>query len=83
MILQVTDVGINRFLKSCYCREYTAAMCANAGTKRKFDDTERISCVVRSVLSLKNENQLIVGCYAKRGLLSGYNDLICFSTGYV
>lgn len=75
MILQVADVRINRFLKQCYCREYTAAMCANAVVKRKFDDKDRISCVVRSVLALKKEQQQSVGCSAKSGLLSGYNDL--------
>ena len=52
MILQVPDVGVNKFIKRSYCREYTAAMCANSLTMKSFDDTERIGCFVRTLMAL-------------------------------
>lgn len=50
-------------------------MCANAVTKREFDDTDCIRCAVKIVLVPKKEKQLTVGCFEKCGLFSGYNDL--------
>ena len=42
VILQVPDVGISRFIKDQYAREYTAGVCASNVTGRIFDDFERI-----------------------------------------
>lgn len=75
MILQVADVGINRLLKLQYSKEYTAILCAYSVLQKTFDDTERLGCVVRTVVALKEERNLIVDCFRKCGLLSGYRDL--------
>lgn len=87
MILQVANVGINRFIKKHYCREYTASLCASSVTNKLFDDTVRIESVVRTVLALKNKTHLIADCFAKTGLQSGYREVhahfppAVFSTG--
>ncbi len=73
--LQVADVGVNRFLKQTYEQECTAIMCLASLTGKHFGDVERIGCVVRTVQSLKIQHGLIVHCFEKCGLLSGYNDV--------
>jgi len=75
IILQVADVGINRFLKTRYCQEYTASICASGVTGKVFDDAERIGCVVRTLLALQASPELITSCFHKAGLLTGYNDI--------
>ena len=75
MVLQVADVGVKKFIKRSYCREYTATMCANSLTMKSFDDTERIGCVVRTVMALERESKLITSCFRKCGLLSGYKEV--------
>ena len=75
MILQVADVGVNRFLKSTYQREYTASICSTSLLKKAFDDTERFGCLVRTVLQLAREHKTIVNCFTKCGLLSGYKEV--------
>ena len=75
IILQVADVGINRFLKTKYEQEYTASLCTSAVTGRLFDDVERIGCIVRTVQALKTKTKMIADCFKKCGLLSGYNDV--------
>lgn len=73
MVLQLEDVGMKMFIKLNYSREYAAAMCSNGITGKIFDDTERIGCVVRSVLALQKEVELITSCFKKCGFLTGYN----------
>ena len=76
IILQVADVGVNRLIKQVYEREYTASIIAVSLTRRNFDDTERIGCVVRTVPSLSKENRLITNCFQKCGLLSRYSKVL-------
>eukprot|EP00171_Calliarthron_tuberculosum_P023308 IDg23308t1 len=75
MVLQVADIGINRFLKNQYAREYTSSICACSVTGRSFDDVERIGCVVRTLHALKDQSDLVVSCFVKSGLLCGYKDV--------
>ena len=74
-ILQVADVGINRFIKQPYEKEYTASICASSLTGNQFDDVERIGCVVRTIQLLKAQHSLISKYFAKCGLLCGYNEV--------
>ena len=75
IILQVADVGVNRFIKKTNEREYTASLIAASLTRRKVDNIERIGCVVRTVRSLSMEKRLISNCFQKCGLFSGYSEL--------
>ena len=51
MILLFADVGVNRFHKSIYEREYTASLSPTFRNKKAFDDTKRIVCLVRTELN--------------------------------
>ncbi len=75
IVLQVADMGINRFLKETYEREYKSGICTASLTGQKFDDVEKIGCVVRTIHALRSENTLIARCFEKCGLFSGYNDV--------
>ena len=75
IILQVADVGINRFIKQTYKKEYTASICASNLTGNQFDDVKRIGSVVRTIQSLKTQHGLISKCFTKCGLLCGYNEV--------
>lgn len=40
-----------------------------------FDDVERMGCIVRTLHALKHRKSLIVKCFERCGLLSGYRDV--------
>ena len=56
-------------------------------TKSKFDDVERIVCIVRVMQALCAEHKLIANYFEKCGLLAGYNEVVrhfstsCFRAG--
>lgn len=75
MILQVADLGVDRFPKTQYAKEYTAAMCIAASSVRGFDDTERIGCAVRTLQALRERKDIIIRCFEKAGLTSGFVDV--------
>ncbi len=75
MLLQVADVGVNRFLKRGYSQEYTASICASSLTGKVFDDLERFGCIVRTIRALESNSETIVNCFEKSALLSGYSDV--------
>ena len=76
MVLQIADVGVNRFIKTKYAVEYTASMCSYGLVGRSFDDTERIACAVRAILALKQSPKLVVNCFLKAGLLAGLQGIV-------
>lgn len=49
MLLQIAGVGVNRFLKKKYGREYTASKCAANVGATCFDDVKRFPYVLRTV----------------------------------
>lgn len=75
IVLQVADVGINRLLKEQHSREYTSGICATNVVGNIFYDSERVGFIVRSLHSLQNQKELIVNCFKKCALLSGYRDV--------
>lgn len=75
IVFQVADVGVNRFLKQHYEREYTSLMIACNVTKKCFDDVELIGCIVRTFNELRKRPNWITTCFMKAGLLSGYKEM--------
>lgn len=75
LLLQVADVGVNRFVKTQYAKEYSSRVIECAVFNITFDDTQRVACLVNTVQALKKQPQLIIRCFHKVGLLCGYNDV--------
>lgn len=72
MQLQVADVGINRFIKEQYSREYTSSKCGVNLTGGLFDNGDRIACRLCTIQVLKDKSELIERYYATSGLSCGY-----------
>lgn len=68
-MLQVADVGINRFPNNVYEKEYAVSMCEKSVTGVPSECVERIEYVARTVQTLKEKQE--VSC----GLLYGYEDV--------
>lgn len=59
ILLQVAYLGVNRFLKKEYEREYNALMLSCNVSRKAFDDFERRGCVVRSLNTFKEKRSII------------------------
>lgn len=74
MILQVADVGINRFLKELYFKEYTAALCMVGAKLSALDDVDRMGCIIHTIALLHEKRTLIIKCFERAGLLCCYRN---------
>lgn len=71
-LLQVADLGVNRYLKTQYSREYNVPICLSTSHNSRFHGTERIGCVVRTLKALWSRKDIIINCFDKAGLTYGF-----------